>query len=275
MDILSSETIKTILKKHGIAPKKSLGQHFLIDRNALDKMVRAGRLSKEDAVVEIGPGLGVLTAELAKNAGRVIAVEKDDVFAKLLRETLGNLNNLEVAHEDALNWSLPLFLQSRPYKVIANLPYGITSPVIRKFLEEAERRPALLVLMVQKEVASRICAKPPKSNLLALSVQYYGTPDIVSRVDRSSFWPVPDVDSAIISIVPRAAVPGKEESAIFFRIARAGFKQPRKQLGNNLASLFDGDKQKAAQWLHSRGIDPTRRAGALSLEEWGALAKKS
>ncbi|MBI2574183.1 MAG: ribosomal RNA small subunit methyltransferase A [Candidatus Wildermuthbacteria bacterium] len=276
MDILSAQDIKQLLEKHGIHAKKSLGQNFLIDEKALQDMVQAANLSKQDTVVEIGPGLGALTKELIEKAGRVIAIEKDDTFARLLPEILGNPVNLEVVHKDILQLNVKYQISNvKHYKVVANLPYGITSPVIRKFLEEVGQKPKLLVLTVQKEVAQRICSAPPKSNFLAVSVQYYGTPNIVSYVDRKSFWPVPAVDSAIISIIPHSTFPDETKSALFFSVVKAGFKQPKKQLINNLAALFQGNKEKAAQWLRSQGVDFSRRAGTLTIEEWQTLAKNA
>lgn len=282
---MTAQEVKNLLNTRGIRPKKSLGQNFLVGQRALQAMVETASLSLTDTVVEIGPGLGALTKELVEKAGRVIAVEKDDVFATLLPRLLDNPENLEVAHEDILELkfkSQRLKVKSviqnskvknipEGYKVVGNLPYGITSPVIRKFLEEVEQKPELLVFMVQKEVAQRICAKPPKTNLLALSAQYYGTPSIGAYVDRQSFWPVPDVDSAIISIVPHSTLPNREDTESFFQVARAGFKQPRKQLLNNLSALLP--KEKAGRLLRSCGIDPTRRAGTLTIAEWQILAK--
>ncbi len=253
---------------------KGLGQHFLIDAGVLAKICRAACLSAGDTVIEVGPGLGVLTRELVSGAGRVIAVELDRRLAEALPGTLGNVPNLCVVHGDILKMDVASLLaeggQSAPrsYKVVANLPYYITSAILRFFLE-AVPPPEVMVVMVQREVAKTITAKPGRMSLLALSVQVYGRPQIVSRVPAGCFHPVPAVDSAVLKVCPHEApliTPGERES--FFRLARAGFCAARKQLPNSLAQGLGMDKAAARNLLAEAGIDPRRRAETLSVEEW-------
>ncbi len=231
-------------------------------------MLKATEISQKDIVLEIGPGIGTLTQELAQKAKRVIAVEKDPTMVKILRETTGALPNIEIIQADILKLNLARLSYS---KVVANLPYYITSPVIRMFLE-AKNKPELMVFMVQKEVAQRICAKPPDMNLLAVSVQFYAEPKIVSFVRKGAFWPQPKVDSAIVKIVPKNELPFVDPG-LFFRIVKAGFKQPRKQLGNNLAQGLKLSREEIETWLNQGDIQPTQRAETLSLTDWVVLAK--
>ena len=307
MDLFSIKTIKELFNRQGTRPRKGLGQNFLISKDVLARTLGAAELSRADTVLEIGPGIGTLTRGLAQSAKKVIAVEKDSAMVKILKETTKDFSNVEVIHGDILKLGLKLgstkeFLgRTKEYKVVANLPYYITSPVIRMFLE-AEDRPDLLVLMVQKEVAQRICAKPrtrvafgdtvrgrPPMNLLAVSVQFYAEPKIISYVKKSCFWPQPKVDSAILKIVPHnlmeLSYPQLNRTK-FFEVVKAGFKQPRKQLGNNLIQYlptmldiqcltFAGSARKeiVEQWLKRNSIDPTQRAETLSVKDWINLTK--
>jgi 16S rRNA (adenine1518-N6/adenine1519-N6)-dimethyltransferase len=262
---------KEILKKYRIFPSKRLGQSFLIDKKVLKKIVEVADLSKNDSVLEVGPGIGNLTIELAKKVKKVIAVEKDEKMVEILKERLKEkrIKNVEIVNEDILKF-LPSFKLRRSYKVVANIPYYLTSRLIRNLLE-AKRRPKLIVLMIQKEVAQRICAKPPKMNLLAVSVQFYAKPEIVSFVSRNCFWPRPKVDSAIIKISNiKKQKPTKEEK-LFFKIVRAGFSHPRKQLINNLSKGLKKNKKIVKEWLLNCGISPDKRAENLSIEEWKRL----
>jgi len=242
-----------------------LGQNFLVDRTILNKIISAGDLSKKDTVLEIGPGLGVLTQELAKRTKKVIAVEKDRTLCQILKDMLRveGINNVKVINKDALTYKL----QPTSYKLIANLPYYITSPVIRKFLE-AKHKPELMVLMVQKEVAQRICAK--KMSLLSISVQFYAVPKIISYVSKKSFWPQPKVDSAILRIAPRKNADSYAEkrginTRKFFNLVRTGFSSKRKMLKNNLKI--------EESTLEKLGINPRARAENLSIEQWLKLYK--
>jgi len=266
-------SLKEILRKYRAFPIKRLGQNFLIDKNVLKKIVDAAELSKKDVVLEVGPGIGNLTIELAKRAKKVIAVEKDKRMVEILKERLKEerIENVETFNEDILKF-LPSFKPKTSYKVVANIPYYLTSRLIRNLLE-IKRKPKLIVLMVQKEVAQRICAKPPKMNLLAVSVQFYAKPEIVSFVSKNSFWPRPEVDSAIIKITPKKTQSKSNFCNLFFKIVKAGFSQPRKQLVNNLSKRLKIEKEKVKNWLLESGIQPTQRAETLTIENWLNLTR--
>lgn len=265
--------VKTIKKLLGDArPKKGMGQHFLIDETVLDMIVAAAEVGPADTVVEIGPGLGVLTRALAEHAGHVIAVELDEQLAGILREQLAGFDNLEIVPGDILQID-PRELIAGPYIVAANLPYYITSAVLRHLLE-AQHKPARLVLMVQLEVAQRILAKPGDMSILAVSVQFYGQPQMVTRVPAGAFWPPPEVDSAVLRIDVYAEPPvAVEDVDWFFKVVRAGFGQKRKQLKNALAGGLHPGKAEVVAALEKAGIDPRRRAETLSLVEWAGLAQ--
>ncbi len=268
MDLTSVKTIKELLSKYDAQPLKTMGQNFLVNKFVLDKIIIASDVGPKDIVLEIGPGIGTLTKELSKIAEKVIAVEKDKKMVEILKETLENQKNVEVVQGDVLlttNYQLPTH-----YKVVANLPYYVTSPVIRKFLE-TKNPPDFMVLMVQKEVAQRICAKPPGMSLLAVSVQFYANAEIISYVKKSSFWPSPKVDSAIIKITPFKKTRRRRASVGFFNIVKAGFSQPRKQLANNLSKGLGEHKEKVQAWLLKNNIEPSQRAETLSVENWISL----
>lgn len=274
MDLTSRQIVKSLLQKHDIRPSKRLGQNFLIDKQVLQKILKAAGLEKNDIVLEIGPGIGTLTKELAKRTKQVIAVEKDKKMVEILKELLEcwNVRNVKVVEADILK--IPLFSNLLPntYKLVANLPYYIVSPVIRKFLE-TEVQPQLMVLMVQKEVAQRIMAKPPRMNLLAISVQFYSAPEIVSYVSKKCFWPQPKVDGAIIRIPRIATNLPQIDTNLFFKIVKAGFAHPRKLLVNNLCFVLKLEKGKVRAWLEKNRIDPSQRAQALKVEDWINLTK--
>jgi 16S rRNA (adenine1518-N6/adenine1519-N6)-dimethyltransferase len=270
---LGLKRIKQLLKKYKIFPSKRLGQNFLIDKNVLRKIIETSELSKRDVTLEIGSGIGNLTIELAKKVKKVIAVEKDKRMVEILKERLKEekIENVETVNEDILKF-LPSFKLRRSYKVVANIPYYLTSRLIRNLLE-MERKPKLIVLMVQKEVAQRICAKPPKMNLLAVSVQFYAKPEIVSFVSKNCFWPRPKVDSAIIKISSIKKQKATKEEKLFFKIVKAGFSHPRKQLINNLSEKLKMKKERVKNWLLENNIRPSQRAETLNLEDWINLAK--
>jgi 16S rRNA (adenine1518-N6/adenine1519-N6)-dimethyltransferase len=272
MDLTSPKFIKNLLKKYGIRPFKGWGQNFLIDRSVLRKIIESAELKKSDIVLEIGPGIGTLTQELAKKAKKVIAVEKDKKMVEILKETLKGIENVKVIQGDILKIPNSQFIIHNSYKIVANLPYYIVSPVIRKFLELTEVRPLQMILMVQKEVAQRICAKPPNMNLLAVSVQFYSKPEILFYVSKNSFWPQPKVNGAVIKIVPRK-LQRTVLCKLFFKIVKAGFCQPRKQLVNNLSKMLKLDKEKVKNWLLKNGIQPSQRAETLSVNDWLKLTK--
>ncbi|MCS6828650.1 MAG: 16S rRNA (adenine(1518)-N(6)/adenine(1519)-N(6))-dimethyltransferase RsmA [Caldilinea sp.] len=291
---------------HETPAKKSLGQNFLTDRRYLAPILEAAELTPTDNVLEIGPGRGVLTEALASRVGCLVAVELDDRLIEPLRQRFAGQPHVHIVHGDILEHAPDQLVatarltrtegsepdaserfqseaapsQSYPlplpfsYKVVANLPYYITSAALRHLLE-AERPPSLAVLMVQWEVAQRICAGPGEMSLLAVSVQYYAEPRIVQRVPARAFSPKPKVDSAVLQLRMRSRPAVDVAPERFFRVARAGFGQKRKQLVNTLAAGLRIDKQEVQRWLKEAGIDPTRRAETLTLKEWGALCQQA
>ena len=265
---LLSQT-KRRLRQFDLKARKRLGQHFLIDEGVLQIIIDAAELSPDDVVVEVGPGLGILTKELASRAGRVIAIELDDKLAALLESTLASFNNVTIINDDVLKLK-PADLATA-YKVVANLPYYITSPVLRHFLE-ASAKPQTMIVMVQKEVAEAIAAEPGDMSLLSVSVQFYGEPRIISRVPAQSFYPAPEVDSALlrIDLYPQPAVAVADEKG-FFELVRAGFTAPRKQLVNSLAQGLGLAKAEVLPLLEKANIESRRRAETLTLEEWARL----
>jgi len=270
---------KKTLKQYGLQPSKRLGQNFLVDGGAINKIIEAADLQPDDTVLEVGPGLGVLTKELAKRAKKVIAVEKDknmvEILKKSIGSTYGNYGGVKIILGD-IREIKNLKLKIKNYKVVGNLPFYLTAPVVRQFLELADvGRPqvSLMVLVVQKEVGQRICSKPPRMNLLAVSVQVYAEPKIISYISKESFWPSPDVDAAIIKITPKPQSLRTPDVRKFFAIVKAGFSQPRKQLINNLSSGLKADKAKIREWLLRNDIQPSRRAETLNIEDWIKLSK--
>ena len=325
MELTSPTIIKQLLEKYGASPSKTMGQNFLIHQPTLNRIIEAADITIKDTVLEIGPGIGTLTQELAQKAKKVIAIEKDQAMVTILKETLHDFNNIEIVQGDVLK-IFPPSLRTAPsgaakqssktlvkiassqktphndelalpthYKLIANIPYYITSPLIRMFLE-IKNQPEYMVLMVQKEVAQRICAKPPRMSILAVSVQFYATAEIISSVSRGCFWPAPKVDSAIIKITPTPLLPlqnaplasgasqqsspsviarqqqkqsnNNTSTEFFFRVVKAGFSQNRKQLINNLSTGLKKSKKEAGTWLLENGINPTQRAQTLSIDDW-------
>lgn len=295
------DSLSPLLKKYGLRPRKELGQNFLTDPIHLAKIVDIAGLTATDTVLEIGPGPGVLTRLLAEQAGQVIAVELDPQMVNLLKNEYGHLQNLKVVEADILRvnisdlinqvandpqlvtFSLQAEIQNLPkackakskiaYKVVANLPYYITSAVIRHLLE-ATPRPERVVVTVQKEVAQRMVARPGQMSLLAVSVQFYGQPTLAHHIPAGAFYPAPKVDSAVVRIdtfaQPVMAVANTDH---FFRVVKAGFGQKRKQLKNSLAAGLAKPTPAVVEALTRAKIDPTRRAETLSLEEWGRLAE--
>ena len=272
MDIASAKIIKKLLLKYETRPSKGLGQNFLIDKNVLEKIIASADIKPDDIILEVGPGIGTLTQELAKKAERVIAVEKDKTMVNILADVLNDLNvqNVQVINDDILKITK---LKIKNYKIVANIPYYLTSPLIRKFLE-SENPPQEIILMLQKEVAQRICSKPPKMSLLAVSVQFYAEAKIISYVSKNCFWPSPKIDSAIIKIIPYpdSSLRAKR-SNLFFKIVKAGFSQPRKQIANNLSKTLKINRKKTEEWLQKNKINPSRRAETLSVEDWKNLTE--
>jgi 16S rRNA (adenine1518-N6/adenine1519-N6)-dimethyltransferase len=265
MDLTRIEDVQTALRLAGIRPNKGLGQHFLIDRASLEAIMGAAEPSSTDTVLEIGPGLGVMTTELVKVAGRVVAVETDTILAKLLRRDAPE--NLEVVEEDFLRFDLNRL--GAHYKVIANIPYYLTSKIFR-LLMESPNPPAVMSLLIQKEVAERIAAGPGKMSVLALSVQYYGKPTLVRVVERHKFWPAPKVDSAILKVEFTGPIfPANPDK--LFRLIKAGFGEKRKQLKNALAGGLNISTDAAIELLADAKLSPTARAQELDMQQWESL----
>jgi 16S rRNA (adenine1518-N6/adenine1519-N6)-dimethyltransferase len=268
-----SQSVSALLRAHGLRPKKGLGQNFLTDPRALERIVAAADLSPEDVVVEVGAGVGTLTRSLAKQAGHVVAIELDEKLLAILREQVADLPNVRIIHGDILG--IPdLGFCSLAYKVVANLPYYITSAVLRHFLA-SEPRPRLMVVTVQREVAERIVAKPGDMSLLAISVQFYGQPSIVVRIPAGAFYPPPQVESAVVRIdvgdKPTVALGSQVDEATFFRVVRAGFGQKRKTLRNSLSAGLGLAPATVEEALIRANVLPSRRAETLSLQEWAAV----
>jgi len=263
------KTVKNLLKTYGLSPSKSLGQNFLIDDNIIRKILNVSNPSKNDLILEVGPGTGRLTSELSKKAKQVIAVEKDEKMCIILKN-LG-LKNIEIINKDILKVDFDKEIPKN-YKVIANIPYYLTSKLIRKLLE-GKNKPSSITLMIQKEVAKRICDIKEKSNILSLSVWFYAKPEIQFFVSKNSFYPKPKIDSAVIKIIPHEKKHSKEFSEDFFKIMKAGFSHPRKQLINNFSEKLKKEKGAIEEWLTKNNILSNQRAEDITLEKWIKLAK--
>jgi 16S rRNA (adenine1518-N6/adenine1519-N6)-dimethyltransferase len=249
-------------------PNKSFGQNFLVDRSVLQRIVVAAHLETGDQVLEVGAGTGVLTRELAKRAGRVVAVEIERDMIELLRETTGHYPNVELVTGSLLDLDPRQVFDQQAYKLVANLPYYITAPTFRHFLE-SENPPRLLVVMVQYEVAQRIVAGPGNLSLLGVSIQFYGKPELVATVPARAFYPAPKVDSAILRVDVSDHFPlTRKERDSFFRVVQAGFAEKRKQLHNTLTHHLHRKNEEIRACLIAANIDPSRRAETLSIEEW-------
>ena len=264
------------LRSYGFSPRKSLGQNFLADDHIASSIVDAANIDSRSVVIEIGPGIGALTRHLVAAARIVIAVELDQNLIPILSRETGSPPNLVVIHGDALKVDFPDLVHSAvpgeaSVTFVGNLPYYITSAVVRRMLE-CTLAVQSIVLTVQLEVAQRMTAKPDDMNLLAVGVQFYGRPEILMRIDPSAFYPSPEVDSALVRITPHV-VPLSTDSETLFTLARAGFNQRRKQLHNTLSTGLHITRQSATDLLQRAGIDSTRRAETLGLQEWIHLSK--
>ncbi len=331
MNLLNKTELLEYLKSHGLWAKHGLGQNFLVDREALDKIVEVADLNSDDLVIEVGPGVGTMTEELIKHAKKVIAVELDERLAELLADFIrtkheainskqiqntqaepdsrlrGNdkdvsdfeirisdlTHHLSIINSDILKLNIPELIGEQRYKVVANIPYYITSKIIQQFLTQ-KNKPESITLLVQKEVAERICAKPGSLSVLAISVQVFGDPEIAGIVKKESFFPSPKVDSAILRIKNIRSychpefISGsikKEEmlkpvqhdncsEKAFFRLVHIGFSAKRKTLANNIAVGYRMDKKTAGDIIKSVGLDENTRAQELSLEDWKRLMLK-
>lgn len=245
-------------------PKKALGQNFLINKSVLPTIINASQIKPGDIIIEVGPGFGILTKVLLDADAKVFAIEKDfDLIADLTKK-FGNNKNLKIVHQDALFFDASHF---KKYKVVSNLPFNIASPLIRKFLESSTP-PELMVVMVQKEVAEKIVAKPGNSErgVLTLAVEFYGSSEIIATVSKNSFRPQPKIDASIIRIVPKKKSDINQK--LFFRIVKAGFSAKRQQIHNSLSATLRLPKDEVEEWLKKSSIDPQKRAEDLSLEDW-------
>lgn len=272
-DELRPASVKRLLKESDIKPRKGLGQNFLVSERLLERIIDAADLEQQDVVLEVGAGLGTLTARLARQAARVIALEVDARLIPLLERALAPWGNVQVIQGDVLAIE-PGELVSPPYKVVGNLPYYITSAVLRHFLEAAAS-PSLMVVTVQREVAERIVAGPGQMSLLAVSVQFYGRPRIVAKAPPGAFYPSPDVHSAVVRVdlqpSPRPRVDDVER---FFRIVRAGFSQRRKQLRNSLSQGLNLPVDEVVVALRRSGLRETQRPQELTIEQWALLSEE-
>ena len=272
-------------------PKKYLGQNFLINETILPQIIEAADISKDDTIIEVGPGFGILTEALLKTGAKVFAIEKDFDLIAGLTQKFGNHKNIKIVHQDALFFDETMIghpstsLSSRAleprlgagYKVVSNLPFNVASPLIRKFLESSNP-PELMIVMIQKEAAEKILAKPGDSErgVLTLSIEFYADAEKVAIVSKNNFRPQPKVDAEIIKIKPIPHLPGEEkavESKLFFRIVKAGFASKRRQVHNSLAATLRMPKDEVLNILKKAQIDPILRAEDLSLEDWIKLTK--
>lgn len=265
MDLSRVEDVKTAMKLAGIRPNKGLGQHFLVDGDSLQGIIAAAEPNSGDTVLEVGPGLGVMTRPLTRIAGQVVAVETDEILAELLRRDAPE--NLQVVCEDIMEYDL----QQLPagYKVIANIPYYLTSKLMRRLIESTNP-PTAMSILIQKEVAERVVALPGRMSMLALSVQYYGTAEIALIVPRDRFWPAPDVDSAVLKVTLTGRA-FEADTRKLFRLMKAGFGEKRKQLKNSLSGGLNVSIEVATELIAAAGLSPTARAQELSLAEWRQL----
>jgi 16S rRNA (adenine1518-N6/adenine1519-N6)-dimethyltransferase len=269
-DTYKRSELTALLARYGLTPSKKYGQNFLTDKNIIDKIADAAGIQQADTVLEIGPGLGALTQELARRAGRVIAVEIDRHMIPALEDAVSPWENVEIVQGDFLKYDLTQVPQ--PFKVLGNLPYYITTPILMKMLEK-EVKPALLVVMVQKEVAQRILHGPGSREYGAVSVAvgYRAKCELVCEVSREVFFPRPQVDSAVLRITPQERAEKPLDEALFFSVVKAGFGQRRKMLANALKTLGYTPEVLAAAF-ETAGVLPAARAETLGIEEFIALA---
>jgi len=251
---------------------EKLGQHFLIDQDILDKIIKTSSIKKTDTILEVGPGLGVLTEKLLKKASKVLVIEKDKDMVLFLKHNFSKSKNLFIYHEDILKFNIEKYIKGS-YKIVANIPYYLTSRLLRNFLER-KNKPKSMILMVQKEVAERIIARSKKENLLSTSVKFYGKPKIIMEVSAKSFYPRPKVESAVIEIsdIKNSCQNINEKS--FFQLIRIGFGGPRKKLLNNLSSGFKKDKKYFEKIIKKNNLDINIRAEDLNLKNWLSILKE-
>ena len=279
MKLYEPSTIKRIREEYGFKFSKSLGQNFLTDKHIIDQIVDGAEIGPEDLVIEIGPGVGVITYEAAQQAKKVIAVEIDKTLLPILAETLGEFDNVRVINEDILKLDINKVIEEEGLsnvKIMGNLPYYITTPIIMKILEDGVHAESITIMM-QKEVADRIKAAPGSKTYGAISaaVQYYCTVDTVAKVPRSVFVPQPNVDSVVLRLNIRKEKPVQlENESLFFECIKAGFGQRRKTLLNSLQNLKGVTKEIVVESLQAAGVEANRRAETLNLEEFAMIANE-
>jgi len=276
MDLASKASVEWLCKKYKFWPQRASGQNFLISRKVLSDILSTAQLQNSDTVLEIGAGFGTLTVELLKVAAKVVAVEMDKRLAVPLRKLAAVNENLALIEGDVFKeWpAASSLLKDLQYKLVANLPYNITSLVLRNFLEN-KPRPSALILLVQQEVAERVVAKPGRMNLLAVAVQFFGRPEIIRTVSAENFWPMPEVDSAVLRISKIGSDSQDYQKELqtkdhkkFFNLVKIGFSAKRKQLHNNLAAGLDMNNIKVQEILKKIGINPRSRAQDLAIDDW-------
>lgn len=266
-----STSPKAICQRYQIKPLRRRGQNFLVNEGIIKKILQAAELNKNDNVLEIGPGLGILTKELAKEVKEVVAIEIDRQLVRVLENELRDIKNVKVVQEDIRNIKLSDYGLEK-YKIVANLPFNITGLVFKKFLTGLIK-PEMIVVMLQKEAGERIIAYPPRMSKLSIMIQFYGQPKIISNIKKDNFWPKPKVDSVILKIKPFSS-PVYQDEDMFFQIVRAGFLSPRKYLLNNLEKGAIMNKEKGKKVFEEISLDKKIRAQELSVEDWIKLVKK-
>lgn len=285
MKLYSPATVRYIIDKYQFHFQKTLGQNFLVDGNIINKIIEGARVTKDDTVLEIGAGIGTLTRALAEKAGKVIVIEIDRQLEPILNETLSGLDNIEIHWGNALkvNWDKLIKEKTggefgeggKPYKITANLPYYITTPLVM-FALESHFNVSEIVVMIQKEVAERLTAKPGTKDYgaLTLAIQYYTQPSLVTSVPKTVFIPQPEVESAVVSLDVMAEPPvAVKDEKTFFEVVKAAFGQRRKTILNNLGRIVEGlDKAEINRFLSDMGIDPGRRGETLKIEEFARIA---
>lgn len=263
-----------LLRRENLWAQKKLGQNFLVNPQVLDKIIEAAEIKKTDSVLEIGPGLGILTEQLAKHAAKITCIELDQTIIPVLKKNLGaaafgKTANVEIIHRDALKTPPP----THPYKLVANIPYYITSPILNHFLQPVnpnELRPSLIVLLVQKEVAKKICAREGDQSILSLQVQAFGKPNIVCNVGKGSFFPQPKVDSTVLKIQTYDR-PKISNPAVFIKLMHAAFQQKRKKLSNTLPHALNLTPAQGQRLFDQSKISSAMRPQNISLDGWEAL----
>lgn len=267
---------QALMRELGIRPSKGMGQNFLFERGLVQRMVKTAGVGPEDTVLEVGPGLGILTEELLRKAGRVVSIELDRDLWPHLRASFGDDPRFTLVEGDALKVDLDTVIPpDQPCLVVANLPYSVGSAVLRRLLE-SPHPPRRLAVMLQLEVAERLVAAPPEMSVLGVATQFFAEGRIAFRVPPEVFIPPPNVESAVVLLETRPEPPlPRAEWDRFFRIVNAGFRQKRKQVANSLAAELKLPKETVGAWLEGAGIDPMRRAQTLTVDEWVALTRNA